>query len=261
MEKYKYLFGDSKKSKIKNYNKFYIITLVLLLINYIFWFWQFNFCTINTHIINSFILLIPIILIILMYFLTKKEKINVRKGKIISIILVVLFLILNFHTLIFVMVKEGTSHEDNPLRYRHICNIAGYEKIRFQFPSEIPQELIQNNKVKFYYRPQFLQGGFCFELLLEMNNDKIDEYIEKYKEQVREIIEVKETNYDQLYDKYGIHIPVIFSYKDGKEFFINSEIYLFESKPYKSNNWNHGYAYYMARNEKLKKLLLVTEVW
>lgn len=159
------------------------------------------------------------------------------------------------------MVKEGTSHEDNPLRYRHICNIAGYEKIRFQFPSEIPQELIQNNKVKFYYRPQFLQGGFCFELLLEMNHDKIDEYIEKYKEQVRERIEVKETNYDQLYDKYGIHIPVIFSYKDGKEFFINSEIYLFESKPYKSNNWNHGYAYYMARNEKLKKLLLVTEVW
>ena len=153
MEKYKYLFGDSKKSKIKNYNKFYIITLVLLLINYIFWFWQFNFCTINTHIINSFILLIPIILIILMYFLTKKEKINVRKGKMISIILVVLFLILNFYTLIFIMLKEGTSHEDNPLRYKHICNIARYEKIRFQFPSEIPQELIQNNKVKFYYRP------------------------------------------------------------------------------------------------------------
>lgn len=106
MEKYKYLFGDSKKSKIKNYNKFYIITLVLLLINYIFWFWQFNFCTINTHIINSFILLIPIILIILMYFLTKKEKINVRKGKIISIILVVLFLILNFHTLILLWLKK-----------------------------------------------------------------------------------------------------------------------------------------------------------
>lgn len=261
MEKYDYLFRNNNNNKAVKYNKFYIITLTVLLINSIFWFWQFNFCTINTHIISSFVLFIPIILILLMYLLTKKEKIRVKKGKIISIILIILFLVLNFYALIFVMVKEGTSHEDNPLRYKHIYNISGYEKIRFQFPKEIPQDLIQNNKVKFYYRPQFLQGGFCFELLLEMKNKEIDDYIEKYKEQVKEIIEVNETNSNDLYDKYGIDTPVIFEYKEGKEFFTNSEIYLFDSKPYKPNNWNHGYAYYIAKNEKLKKLLLVTEVW
>ena len=168
---------------------------------------------------------------------------------------------LNFYTLIFVMVKEGTSHEENPLKYKHLCNIAGYEKIRFQSPDEIPQDLTKNKKVKFFYRPQFLQGGFCFELLLEMENKEIDEYIEKYKEQVKKIIEVDEANANDLYDKYGIDLPVIFEYEEGKEFFNNSKIYLFDSKPYKTNNWNHGYAYYMAKNEKLKKLLLVTEVW
>ena len=261
MEKYDYLFENNKDNKIQKYNKFYIITLTLLLINYIFWFWQFNFCTINTHIISSFVLCFPIVLIIFMYLLTKKEKIRVKKGKIISIILIILFFMLNFYTLIFVMVKEGTSHEENPLKYKHICNIAGYEKIRFQFPDEIPQYLIQNNKVKFYYRPQFLQGGFCFELLLEMENNEIDEYIEKYKEQVREIIKVNETNSDDLYDKYGIDIPVIFDYEEGNEFFDDSKIYLLGSKPYKTNDWNHGYVYYMAKNEILKKILLVTEVW
>ena len=112
MEQYDYLFGNDKDITIEKYNKFYIITLILLLINYIFWFWQFNFCTINTHIISSFILVIPIILIILMYCLTKKEKIRVKKGKIISIILIILFLILNFYTLIFVMIKEGTLHNE-----------------------------------------------------------------------------------------------------------------------------------------------------
>ena len=261
MKKYDYLFGINNNNKAVKYNKFYIITITLLSINYAFWFWQYNFCTINTHLISSLILIIPIVLIILLYFFTKNEKINVRKGKIISIILIILFLIVSFYTLIFVMVKEGTSYENNPLRYKHICNIAGYEKIRFQFPKEIPQDLIKNNKVKFYYRPQFLQGGFCFELLLEMDNDKIDEYMKKYKDQVKEIIEYNEKNQDELYDKYGIDTPVIFEYKEGEEFFVNSEIYLFDSKPYKPNNWNHGYAYYMAKNEKLKKLLLVTEVW
>lgn len=261
MEKYDYLFRNNNNNKVEKYNKFYIITIALLSINYAFWFWQFNFCTINTHIISSFILFIPIISITLMYFLTKNEKIKVRKGKIISIILIILFLIVNFFTLIFVMVKEGISHEDNPLRYKHICNIAGYEKIRFQFPKEISQDLIQNNKVKFYYRPQFLQGGFCFELLLEMENNEIDDYIEKHKEYVKEIIEVNETNIDKLYDNYGIDTPVIFDYEEENEFFDSSKIYLLGSKPYKINNWNHGYAYYMAKNEKLKKLLLVTEVW
>ena len=236
MEKYEYLFGINNNNKAVKYNKFYIITIILLSINYAFWFWEYNFCTINTHIIVSFILIIPIILIALMYFLTKNKKIKVRKGKIISIILIILFLIVNFYTLIIVMVKEGTSHEDNPLRYKHICNIAGYEKIRFQFPKEIPQDLIHNNKVKFYYRPQFLQGGFCFELLLEMDNDRIDEYMERYKDQVKEIIETKGINFNDLYDKYGIDTPVIFEYKEGKEFFTNSEIYLFDSKPYKPNN-------------------------
>ena len=261
MEKYDYLFGNNNNNKAVKYNKFYIITIILLSINYAFWFWEYNFCTINTHIIVSFILIIPIILIALMYFLTKNKKIKVRKGKIISIILIILFLIVNFYTLIIVMVKEGTSHEDNPLRYKHIYNISGYEKIRFQFPKEIPQDLIQNNKVKFYYRPQFLQGGFCFELLLEMDNDRIDEYIKKYKDLVKEIIEAKGINYNDLYDKYGIDTPIIFEYKEGKEFFADSKIYLFDSEPYKTNNWNHGYAYYMAKNEKLNKLLLVTEVW
>ena len=261
MEKYDYLFGNNKDNKIQKYNKFYIITITLLLINYIFWFWQFNFCTINTHIISSFVLFFPIILIIMIYLLTKKEKISARKGKIISIILIIVFLILNFYTLIFVMAKEGTSHEENPQKYKRICNIAGYERIRFQFPDEIPQDLIQNNKVKFYYRPQFLQGGFCFELLLEMENKEIDDYIEKYKGQVKEIIEVDEANANDLYDKYGIDLPVIFEYEEGKDYFDNSKIYLFDSKPYKTSNWNHGYAYYMAKNEKLKKLLLVTEVW
>ena len=159
------------------------------------------------------------------------------------------------------MVKEGTSHEENPLKYKHICKIAGYEKIRFQFPDEISQDLIQNNKVKFYYRPQFLQGGFCFELLLEMENEEIDDYIEKYKEQVKDIIEVNEANSNDLYGKYGIDLPVIFEFEEGKEFFDGSKIYLLGSKPYKPNNWNHGYVYYMAKNEKLKKILLVTEVW
>lgn len=244
-----------------NKSRFYTIILFLLIISYILWFWQFNFCTINAHLLSSLILSIPIVLIGLIFYLSKREKIKDRKGKKISIILIIIFLILSFLTSISVMVEEGTSHEESIQKYKHIYNIAGYKKIRFHFPSEIQQDLIQNNKAKFYYRPQFLQGGFCFELLMEMTNSEIDAYIEKYKELAKEKMEVNEKNYVELYNKYGIENPTIFKYKEGKDFFINSEIYLFDYNSYKPNNWNHGYVYYMAKNNNLKKLLLVTEVW
>ena len=96
---------------------------------------------------------------------------------------------------------------------------------------------------------------------MEMTNSEIDAYIEKYKELAKEKIEVNEKNYAELYNKYGIETPAIFKYKEGKDFFINGEIYLFDYNSYKPNNWNHGYVYYMAKNNNQKKLLLVTEVW
>jgi hypothetical protein len=179
MEKYQYLFGNNEDNKIQKYKKFYIITLILLLINCIFWFWQFNFCTINTHIISSLILVIPIILILLIYIISKKEKLKSNVGLGISVVLIIIFLFLNFFIFIFVTVKEGTTYENNPLRYNHIRSIAGYKSFTYQFPSKISQELLQKNKVEFYYTPQFLQGGFDFELLLEMEDNEIDDYIDK----------------------------------------------------------------------------------
>ena len=262
MEKYEYLFGNNNNKQTEKYNKFYIMTIILLLPDCVFWIWELNFCTINTHIISSLILIIPIILIVLMYILTKKEKIKVRKGKIISIFLIILFLVLNFLIVVFVIVKEGTSSEDDPLKYEHISSIAGYKSLTYQFPDKISQELIESNKVKFYYTPQFLQGGFCFELLLEMDNKKIDSYIDKYRSQIREIIEVTEDNIEKLDNDYGIHGQHgIFKYQERENFFMGCNVYLLESKPYKPNDWNHGYVAYMAKNETLQQLLLVTEVW
>lgn len=72
---------------------------------------------------------------------------------------------------------------------------------------------------------------------------------------------MNEKNFNQLYGKYGIYEPTIFEDKEGEEFWKDSKIYLLGSESYKPDNWNHGYVYYMAKNENVEKLLLVTEVW
>ncbi len=243
------------------YKKFYIIILSILIISYIFWFYQLHFCTINPHLLESIILAIPIAFMILIVVLLKREKLKDTLGIIITIGLIVISIILNFFILVFVAVDEGTSYENNPLRYKHIYNIAGYDTYTYQFPNKIPNDILDSNNVKFFYCPQFLQGGFNFELLLKMDNSDIDEYISKFSGNIQEEIEINSENKENL-DLYGIHEPrFLFDNNEYDDFLKEAKFYILKSEPYKVNNWNHGIVQYMAKNELEKKLLLVTQVW
>ncbi len=53
----------------------------------------------------------------------------------------------------------------------------------------------------------------------------------------------------------------IFKEYEFERFSENATFYIFESKSYEPNDWNHGVIQYMAKNEELTQLLLVTEVW
>lgn len=243
------------------YRKFYIIILSILIISYIFWFYQLNFCTINPHLLKSIILAIPIAFMILIVVLLKRGKIKDMQGIIITIGLIVISIILNFFILVFVAVDEGTSYENNPLRYKHIYNIAEYNIYTYQFPNKIPNDILDSNNVKFFYSPQFLQGGFNLELLLEMDNSDIDEYISNFSSNIQKEIEINSENKYDL-SLYGIYEPrFLFDNNEYDEFLKEAKFYILESKPYKVDNWNHGIVQYMAKSKLKKKLLLVTQVW
>lgn len=243
------------------YKKFYIIILSILIISYLFWFYQLNFCTINPHLLKSIILAIPIAFIILIVMLLKKGKIKDTLGIIITISLIIISIILNFFIFIFVAVDEGTSYENNPLRYKHIYNIVGYDTYTYQFPNKIPNDILNSNNVKFFYSPQFLQGGFNFELLLKMDNSDIDSYISNFNQNIQKEIEINSENKYDL-NSYGIYEPRFLFDNNQYDYFLKeAKFYILKSEPYKANNWNHGIVQYMAKNELEKKLLLVTQVW
>ncbi|MCI8411703.1 MAG: hypothetical protein HFJ40_04625 [Clostridia bacterium] len=243
------------------YKKFYIILLSIVITNYIFWFYQLNFCTINPHLLKSIILVIPITFMISIVWLLKREKIKDILGIIITIGLIVISIVLNFFILVFVAVDEGTSYENNPLRYEHIYNIAGYDIYTYQFPNKIPNDILDSNNVRFFYCPQFLQGGFNLELLFEMDHSDIDSYISNFSHDIQKEIEINSENKHDL-NSYGIHEPrFLFNNNEYDNFLKEAKFYILKSEPYKVNNWNHGIVQYMAKNELERRLLLVTQVW
>ena len=72
---------------------------------------------------------------------------------------------------------------------------------------------------------------------------------------------MKECNEEDL-KQYVIYKPYgIFKEDEYEKFIENAIFYIFESKPYKPDNWNHGVLQYMAENDELNQLLIVTEIW
>ena len=233
-----------------------------MIIDYLFWFYELNFCTINIHLLATGVLTIPVVLVLVIVYLAPKAQIDNIFLLWIIISLFIAFLVLNFIILPFVAVNEGVSYEDNPYRYNHIYSISGYKEFTYQFPKKLSKDLLKNDKVKFYYSPQFLQGGFNLELLLDMQIEDINNYILQYEDRVKQFIEIKEENDSNLYSKYGIYKSYhVLKDEEVKDFFSDCCVYILESASYKPYNWNHGVVSYIVKNERLNKLLLVSQVW
>ena len=249
------LVNDMKDKKL------YHILLTSLTIIYLFIVYEFNFCTIDYHIIESLVILIPLLICFMIYWLLKKSKIKNGLALVFTIILTISFFMVTFFSFVLLLWDEGTSHENNPWRYNHIKDIADYTSYTYQFPKELSEELLNDREVRFYYTPQFLQGAFQLNLLIELNANEMNKYINQYEGREKVIIDMKKSSENDL-QQYVIYGPYgIFKENEYEDFIKDATFYIFESKPYKPDNWNHGVMQYMAKNEKLNRLLLVTEVW
>ena len=76
--------------KVKD-KKMYLIALALLVIVDLFLVYQFIFCTIRYHIIESIVVTIPLIICIIIYWLLNKEKIKVKLAQTLFVISTICF--------------------------------------------------------------------------------------------------------------------------------------------------------------------------
>ena len=127
----------------------------------------------------------------MIYWLLKKSKIKNGLALVLTIISTISFFVVTFFSFVLLLWDEGTSHENNPWRYNHIKDIADYTSYTYQFPKELSEELLNDREVRFYYTPQFLQGAFQLNLLIELNANEMNKYIKQYENREKVIIDMK----------------------------------------------------------------------
>ena len=158
-------------------------------------------------------------------------------------------------TFIGLMIKDLTSEVTNVNEYKRMLSLESYEKALYQFPKEIPKEA---SNVQFFYRPQFLQGGMQMELKMTVDEETINSYINKYEESCERIMN---TNEYESWEFSNVGIYNIGGHVNNENHEEDFTVYLIESKPYKEDNWNHGYVIFIAVNNAKNEIIFQSEVW
>ncbi|MDL2220513.1 hypothetical protein LJC55_02480 [Eubacteriales bacterium OttesenSCG-928-N14] len=199
---------------------------------------------------------IPCIVFALITYLKAKEKINPDFSFRLTVWLIPIFFYGMCFGVVICSVSLATVQVQDVSQYRHVMRASGYpndEHISF-FPPEIPEDATD---VVFHYNPAFLQGGEFFLIKFKTNEQDIMAYQKQFSAQAqcygskRQLAEQNSEVYIPSFSRVGYQ-------NDLPEDFI---IYILYSKPYSSNNWNHGTLRLVAINAKHSEIIFYAGSW
>lgn len=219
-----------------------VLTIISIGICYIL-----SFCCINRYILECFVVLIPVIMLLRLRFLLYNNKIKNSIAIISMIGILIVFVVMVSCGVLYICLRDGTTEITNKEEYSRLLNLESKELV-YYFPNKILKE---HKEVQFYYIPQFLQGGMKMKLEFKASKEEIDSYIDKYKGDYIDIINLLEHTQDELKEfgiySYGINL------NEARE---DVTIYLIISEP-----GNHGKLAFIAVNNEHTEILFQAERW
>lgn len=226
-----------------------IISILLAIIIY---------CILNSIFINRYWLkglcfFVPTIILIIIFACYSRNFFKIKATIFLVILTIMLSLIFSSFEFVKISIEDLTTEITDTGKYSKILKKERKKCMLMQFPDNIPTNV---EEVKMFYRPQFLQAGMKLELKIKIRQEEINNYIKKYMNDCKQIIHVSDSNLQQLNNIGIFAVGEETLEKPG-----NFDIYIIENKPYKPNEWNHGYVNFIAVNYEEREILFQSEKW
>ncbi len=208
---------------------------------------------IEPYYIGGLIFAIPFILFGAVTYFTGIGKLKAAKSTIITIILIVALSIIMVYAFVFIAIDAATTETTDIAKHERVLRINGYPEnslIR-HFPERIPHEA---ENVVFRYHPAFGMGGESFNLKIEINSNTLNNYVNQF----LQLAKWKGKAGDKGAVDNGIFTGT-FSGIGYKELTENFTIFLIDSKPYDTNNWNHGILRLVTISEAKNEIIFIAE--
>lgn len=151
--------------------------------------------------------------------------------------------------------QEATTVTTDIGKYERVLKLTGYpnnQLIKY-FPNKIPGSA---KNIVFSYSPAFLQGGENFNLKFEIDSDSTNNYSDEFSKKAKWIGKWS----DNKTENNGI-MTGTFGMIDYDVLPEDFTMYLFDSKPYQPDDWNHGYLSVVAVNKQRNEIIFHSEQW
>jgi hypothetical protein len=234
--------------------RFQAIMMIISLIIFILLYLVFTVGVIEPFFIKGLVFLVPFICFTILYYLTAKNHIKPETSNSITFLLLILLAVAMAISLLFLMIDaSATSTTD----------IRHYKKALTKFPDEVstifPQKIPSGSKnVNFFYTPPLGQGGEEIALKFETDSDSIQKYKEKFSKQAKWVGKVN----DNEAERYGVNFGMLSIFNSTYSKMPNNDmIYVINSEPYKTGDYNHGKISLAAINEQNNEIMFLAEIW
>lgn len=216
------------------------------------------------HWLNLAVFSLPMVFFLLIAWLRITNKMRKRVSAILLVFFTLVFVVVMFFNLIFMMVLEATSETKDVGEYGKIMFLYNQPKNKSlaHFPKELPKTA---SEIRFFEQPQFLQGGSSIFLRYKTSVEELNLLSQKYSKTAKVVLKSGEYDWDS-YKNNGqnkdISLPGVFDEAIGySELPGDFDIIVIDSKPYQTNNWNHGYTYGLAISKQKQEVLFWSEEW
>lgn len=239
-----------KNEKIFNFKKviFPAIMTLVSFISFVGVYWILTYKSITPYYFKGLLFAFPTIFFGVITFLTAQGRLKIIASSVITGISIIALGVGFLFILMFLSFDIATTETKDIGKYERVLRLTD-DSLTQHFPNQIPNNA---ENVYFMHLPRFMQGGEILELRFQTDPETIQNYKHEFSEQAEWIgqngeVPIKE--YEFL------------TWGKLKELPEDFTVYVFFSKPYKTNDWNHGEFRLAAINEKDNEIIFLMERW
>lgn len=195
----------------------------------------------------------PLIIFLIIMFLTNHFYHKVKIRKILNTITIILSLVALWYYLCAIFLCAAIEAMNPITDVNSYRSVVSNSKLLKVFPKEIPKDVEQT---EFYYAPGFLQGGTNYSLYYIDKGITLEEFDSKYREKA--IWVGRKKDYKEKMGLLAGEFAYTPAYLKNEDDFI---IYVIEGDCDKSGYCNHGFLLSTAFNPKTNEIIYRAEDW
>ncbi|HZK33145.1 MAG TPA: hypothetical protein VFC60_01475 [Tissierellaceae bacterium] len=239
-----------KNVKPLNFKKaiFPAIMTIVSFVSFVWVYWVLTYKSITPYYFKALLFTVPFIFFGVITYLTAQGRLNIISSSVITGISVIALGIGFFFILMFLSFDIATTETKDIGKYERVLRLTD-DSLTQHFPKQIPKDA---ENVYFMHQPRFMQGGEILELSFQTDLETIQNYKEEFSKQAEWIGQ----NGQAPIQEYEF-----LTWGELKKLPEDFTLYIFSSKPYRTNDWNHGKFSIAAINEKDNKIIFLMENW